>query len=53
MKAEVLDKSKAMYEEFLSAVTGKKTILDKSLFEHSTPAPEGSATEAADDELTA
>ena len=53
VKTEVLAKSKAMYEEFLSAVIGKKTNLDKSLFELSTPAPEVAATEPNDDEPAA
>ena len=33
IKAEILMKSKTMYEEFLGAVIGKKITLDKSLFE--------------------
>lgn len=53
VKADVLGKSKAMYEEFLSALIGKKTNLEKSLFELSTPVPEIAATEPTDDEPTA
>ncbi|MFT3856559.1 MAG: hypothetical protein QM742_03270 [Aquabacterium sp.] len=53
VKAEVLGKSKAMYEEFLSAIIGKKTTLDKSLLELSTPGPEVAAIEPTDDDLSA
>ena len=37
VKADILTKSKSMYEEFLTCVVGRKTSLDKSLFEQSTP----------------
>lgn len=50
VKAEVLAKSKTMYEEFLSALIGKKAVLDKSLFELSTPVTAVAATDPAEDE---
>ena len=37
VKAEILAKSKSMYEEFLAAIVGRKVTLDKALFELSTP----------------
>lgn len=50
IKAEILAKSKEMYEEFLSALVGKKTTLDKSLFELSAPVTEVAAAEPPEDE---
>jgi hypothetical protein len=53
VKAEVLAKSKAMYEEFLSAVIGRKTTLDKSLFELSAPVTAVIDAESAEDDQSA
>jgi hypothetical protein len=37
VKASILAKSKTMYEEFLTAVTGKRVVLVNTLFESPTP----------------
>lgn len=41
VKADILAKSKSMYEEFLAPVVGRRVSVDKTLFELSTP---GAAT---------
>lgn len=53
VKAEILAKAKAMYEEFLTAIAGKKVSLDKSQFELSTPGSEASAAETAEEATSA
>lgn len=50
VKAEILIKSKAMYEEFLGAIFGKKTNLDKAIFVSSTPVTEAIEPEVVEDE---
>jgi DNA-sulfur modification-associated len=39
VKTEILNKSKSMFEEFLSAAVGKKMVLESKLFEQSIPVP--------------
>lgn len=53
IKDEILAKAKAMYEEFLTAIAGKKVSLDKSQFELSTPGSEASAAETAEEDTSA
>lgn len=53
VKAEILAKAKAMYEEFLTAIAGKKVPLDKSLFELSSPSTDSSAVDAAEEDASA
>ncbi|MDC6168389.1 DNA sulfur modification protein DndB [Paucibacter sp. XJ19-41] len=53
VKAEILAKAKAMYEEFLTAIAGKKVPLDKSLFELSSPSTDSSAVDAAEEDTSA
>jgi hypothetical protein len=49
VKADILAKSKSMYEEFLAAVVGRKTVIDKALFELSTPGSTAKLDEPVDD----
>ncbi|MBB3182292.1 DNA sulfur modification protein DndB [Variovorax sp. Sphag1AA] len=53
VKVEILAKVKSMYEDFLSAISGRKTGLDKSLFELSAPVAEATADDSAEDEQAA
>lgn len=50
VKAEILVKSKAMYEEFISAILGKKTTLDKAIFVSSAPVTEVITPDEVEDE---
>lgn len=49
VKADILARSKSMYEEFLAAVVGRKVAIDKMLFELSTPGTVAKPTEPVDD----
>ena len=52
VKAEILAKAQAMYEEFLATVVGKKVPLDKALFEQSSLSTETSTNDVGEDEAT-
>ena len=49
VKADILAKAKYMYEEFLTAVVGRKVHLDKALFESPTPGSVAASTEVGAD----
>jgi hypothetical protein len=49
VKADILAKARSMYEEFLTAVVGRKVHLDKTLFEAPTPGSSTTSTEVDSD----
>ena len=53
VKAEILAKARAMYEEFLAAIVGKKVTLDKALFEQSSASTDVPAVEMPEDDASA
>jgi len=50
VKAEIMVKSKSMYEEFLAGVAGRRIVLDKALFE--SPTTGGIAASASDSDVS-
>jgi hypothetical protein len=51
VKAEILARATAMYEEFLAGVVGRKVALDKALFEPPIPGTTAASAVSSDSDL--
>ena len=52
VKADILAKAKGMYEEFLTAIVGKKVSLEKALFEQASPGTDAAAGNVSEEETS-